>query len=205
MVVLMASEGYQDMTPTGRTDGSKGREYACDDCGRTYWTAWGNARRHTCDGEGGGEVRADGGEDPVPLDDALREAGVQESELDATRERVQDALCDSPRMPITLRESAFATVDAVEVCDGADGHACDRSSPVLIRGEDEIHVTNYASAPDRSGRRVLCGECKDRQTALNIAEMPDLAKMYREELPDLRERFPSILADVETDGEPGGV
>lgn len=61
----MASEGYQDMTKTSRTDEHKGRQYRCDDCGRTYWTAWGNARRHTCDGEeasDGPEVRTDGGE-----------------------------------------------------------------------------------------------------------------------------------------------
>lgn len=65
-VVLMASEGYQDMTLTGRKDEHKGREYACDDCGGVYWTAWGNARRHTCDGGEPPEVRTDGGEPTAP-------------------------------------------------------------------------------------------------------------------------------------------
>ncbi len=142
--------------------------------------------------------------EPTALDDALRTVGVPESELETVRERVQDALGDDPRMPVTLRDSTFATVDSVEVCDGADGHECDRSSPVLIRGEDEIHVTNYGPGHSKSGRRVLCGECHQKQKAVNIADTPDLAKLYADELADLREQYPDILGDVDIPMTDGG-
>lgn len=46
------SEFPDYMTATGNTDQHKGREYRCELCGRKYWSAWGNAWRHDCRGEG---------------------------------------------------------------------------------------------------------------------------------------------------------
>lgn len=34
------------MVNTGITDQFLGRQYRCPKCGRKYWSAWGNARRH---------------------------------------------------------------------------------------------------------------------------------------------------------------
>lgn len=40
-------EDYQKvMRLTGGTDQFKGREYICPKCSKTYWSAWGWARRH---------------------------------------------------------------------------------------------------------------------------------------------------------------
>lgn len=109
-----------------------------------------------------------------------------------------------PRIPITLREDARANVHDSERCDGAGSDPCIREDAELIRGEDEIHVTNYGPGHSKSGRRVLCGGCRDKQNALNIADNPDLAGLYQDELADLRERFPDILADVDIPMTDGG-
>lgn len=110
----------------------------------------------------------------------------------------------NPRMPATLRDENMANVHETERCDGAGSDGCVREDPELTRGEDEIHVTNYGPGHSESGRRVLCGECKDKQRALNIADNPDLAGLYQDELADLRERFPDILGDVDLPVTDGG-
>lgn len=109
---------------------------------------------------------------------------------------------DGQRIPATLRDDHTPDVLETETCDGADGHQCVRSDSRLTRGEDEIHVTTYGAGSDRSGeRRVLCSDCRAKQNAVQLAEMPDMVALYSdEELSELTERFPDILADVEVDG-----
>lgn len=111
------------------------------------------------------------------------------------------------RIPVTLRDKARADIHDSERCDGADGYDCQREDPSLTRGEDEMNVTEYGPGSDRSGeRRVLCGDCRKRQDAVQLSEQPDLAPMFTEdEISELHERFPDILtsAELETDGGDG--
>lgn len=112
-----------------------------------------------------------------------------------------------PRVPPTVRDGAHAQVHDTERCDGAGDSECVRVDSELTRGEDEIHVTNYGPGSSRNGRRVLCGECHDKQTALNIADDPELGMMYRDKLEMLAAKYPDILADVdvpENDGDEDG-
>lgn len=123
------------------------------------------------DGEDEPEVRTDGGADRFP----------------------------DPTVPVTLRDEHMASVHGTERCDGVRSDECVRDDPVLTRGEDEIHVITYGPGHSNPGRRVLCGECNDKTTALDIANHPDLAALYPDKLPELREQFPDILGGVEID------
>lgn len=152
------------------------------------------------------EVRTDGGEDQDALDepaeakaDALRDELGPEAAADAVSPEQDSG--EPQRVPVTVSEDHRAEILETETCDGADGFECGRE---LESGEDEINVTMFGPGSSRSGRRVLCGECRKKQDAVQLAEMPDLVAMFRdEELDELRERFPEILADVEleTDGD----
>lgn len=103
------------------------------------------------------------------------------------------------RIPVTLRDDAHVGVRATETCDGADGHDCVREDPTLTRGEDRINLKQYGPGSDRAGeRRVLCSDCREKQDAVQLAEMPTIAGLYStEEINHLRDRFPDVLADAE--------
>lgn len=105
---------------------------------------------------------------------------------------------DPQREPTTTSDEYRAEVLDTEVCDGADGFECGRE---LTRGEDEINVTEYGPGAERNGRRVLCADCRAKQDAVQLAEMPDLAALHTdEEIEELIERFPDIFDDFEPEG-----
>lgn len=154
------------------------------------------------------EVEPDPREDPrkddrPDLDEFHRAAERQGRNPHTGKPRTDGGEPDTG-VPATLRDDAHADVYDSERCDGAGSDPCVREDPELTRGEDEIHVTTFGPGHDKSGRRVLCGDCKWKQTALNIADDPELAVMYQDELPDLRERFPDILGDVDLPVTDGG-
>jgi len=127
------------------------------------------------------------GEDPDPPEHLFIEPGMDPDHPD----RGDDA--GPVREPITTDPPVQAEVQADETCSDCGEE--------LVRGEDEINVTSYGPGSDRAGERVVrCSDCKDRHSAENIAEHPDLAAMWTDqELRDLRERFPDILGDVDLD------
>lgn len=140
----MASEGYADMTPTGRTDGNKGREYRCDDCGNRYWTAWGNARRHTCDGE-------DAGEDPEPVTDGGEDVPEYREELQVVLTSGEDsAICNGA---YTAMSAALNAATSLPGNTHVQSIPLDRTERVTVDGR-EFLFREYPARHPRERRQV---------------------------------------------------